>query len=1079
MAHNRGRPVKRMDLGGSEEEEGDADGRGFYMYTEGRTLLAKEEVVHLRRKKRRLEPSDLNDSLAEWMPVPDDNFNEDAARHPLAAAVDATAASILGKRKVYMSTVNPMSLFRPMLPFFLDELLRHEGLGDDLGNPHCAHCETVFDPANVTSPRIFKCSDCGEFLQCEGCCLLHHQRTPLHNIQEYNGSFWVDATLAKLGLVYQLGHGGFPCAFPDDRERDMTVIETPFIHRIRIRYCKCSKSDDADNLEQLLRNKWFPATVTDPATCATFRSLEAYRMFNVVGNLNVRDFITALERVTDTTSCTGMTWLPNRYKQFQRMARQWAFVKRLRRVGRGHDPSGVFATKLGETAVRCWPCPHDGRNLPEDWREVDAKYRFLYMLIIAVDANFRLKNRMRANEIDDPALGSGWGYWVEPKAYKKHIKKYVNETDVSTCIAFAALLQKDSRMTTGLRVSGVGGCVCARHECMLPNGLGDLQKGERYCNMDFIVMSALMGFALMLLTISYDIACQWKQTLPARMPRLPAAMQLPLEEVQVQCALPVWHAGSHNDDCKNANSLSFKVGVGKTDGEGVERVWSRLNPASFSTKDAGTGQRADVLEGKIDDHNLLKNLRQGETLQRKLVVALAERDRQITAFKEVNRTLSTDVRALWTKQIEEWLADSSKPNPYVLERKDCPTEAEVRLDVRKDEDALTATGRAPLHGRSATAFLTAGIQIEDAQRRISTELAGTVLVAADRENTIEEWRHAVLSKISKFRNLQKVYMPGAALAMAATEDGRDTDAAPAKAEKVKLFMPSDLATIDEDGAASACVPGLLGMEAKLRVGQCDNSLVGLRSRLHSKRFLIGFRNENIVGQVQATKARTLIGQVGEKVESYARRYRRGREALVALDGAERYPHLLELRPADVRLDGDDGESDAAARKKLAMIGAGRGARASGDAPGTSRRTMSWIWTAPGALDDAERRLHDSIRVEWSRARARKVRWTEEVLLLREEMRRVLRYLGWQVAWWRARVALRTDWSAEVAAGARAYALKQAAWHERLAGHFRTKWDITALAAAQRLVAVEGAELDDFFGQYEDEEEVITATTTTS
>jgi hypothetical protein len=46
---------------------------------------------------------------------------------------------------------------------------------------------------------------------------------------------------------------------------------------------------------------------------------------------------------------------------------------------------------------------------------------------------------------------------------------------------------------------------------------------------------------------------------------------------------------------------------------------------------------------------------------------------------------------------------------------DCPTETQVRLDVRKDEEALTAAGATPLHGRSATAFLVAGIQIEDAQ----------------------------------------------------------------------------------------------------------------------------------------------------------------------------------------------------------------------------------------------------------------------------------------------------------------------------------------------------------------------------
>jgi hypothetical protein len=148
------------------------------------------------------------------------------------------------------------------------------------------------------------------------------------------------------------------------------------------------------------------------------------------------------------------------------------------------------------------------------------------------------------------------------------------------------------------------------------------------------------------------------------------------------------------------------------------------------------------------------------------------------------------------------------------------------------------------------------------------------------------------------------------------------------------------------------------MEAKLRIGQCDNSLVSLRSRLHAKRFLIGFRNENVTGQIQATKARTLIGQVGERVEGYAKRYRKGQAALRALKGEATHPHLRELKPEDVRLDGDNEESDVAARKKLSMIGSGKGVRVPRNAPGTSRRIMSWIWTAPGALDQEEERLHD-------------------------------------------------------------------------------------------------------------------------
>ncbi|KAK7043451.1 CxC2 domain-containing protein, partial [Favolaschia claudopus] len=971
--------------------------RGIYLSYDGERR--KEELLNVSHKKRRLDPSSLEDQLAHWIPVPDDNFDEEEARAP-------QSDSNLGKRKTYLSTKNPMALWRPLMGDFLAELLRHEGLGDDTENPRCAHCTSPFNPRAIPPVRLFKCYECGQFLHFDYVNLTG-------NWKEWNGDYWVPCTLAKIGLIYQLGHGGFNCSFPDTTVHSLTVIEDPTIHEIRVRYCKCSKSDQADNLEQLLRNGWYPATVTDPGTCATFRSLEMYRLYSVVGNLNVRDFMTSVERMTDTTATSGMTWLPDRYKQFSRVSRQWSFLSRLKRAGRGHDPRGPEGTALGECAVRCWACPQDGRNLPDGWREVDPKYQFLYMLILAVDANFRLRNRIRVNEIEDPTLGPGWGYFVEPGSYREHLKKYVNEKEVSTCIAFAALLQKDTRLTTGLRVSGVGGCVCARHECMRPNGIGDLQKGERYSNMDFIVLAALAGFSLLWLTISYDIGCQWKQHFHERVKDLPAEIRLPLDDIKIQFGLPVWHAASHNEDCQNDNSLSFKRGVGRSDGEGVERFWSRLNGASFSTKDAGQGVRADTIESKIDDHNFLKNLGQGDTLERRLLVAIAERDRQVAAFKDVSKTIEKEVKESWRKMIKDWEADSTKPNPYVLSRRDCPTEAAVRLDVRKDEEALSG-GSAPLHGRSATAFLVAGIQIEDSQRRILTQLKGAAaLIAADQENKIQEWRHALLVKIAKFRSLQKVYMPGAAAVLEQVEAERDFDAPPPKAENVKLFMPSAMIHQTTD-PLNGCIPGLTDMEAKLRLAQCENSLASLRARLHAKRHLISFRNSNII--------------------------------------ADAYPHLRPLNPDDVQLDGDAEESDSAARKKLAMLGAGRGARAPRNAPGTSKRVMSWIWTAPGSLD--EEMMHESVRVEWSRSLARKTRWSEEVMLLREEMRRVLRYLGWQAEWWRRRVGLREDLALETLAGMRAYALKEAGWHDRLAEFFRNKWNVPAVTVAQRLLAEE-------------------------
>lgn len=129
--------------------------------------------------------------------------------------------------------------------------------------------------------------------------------------------------------------------------------------------------------------------------------------------------------------------------------------------------------------------------------------------------------------------------------------------------------------------------------------------------MDYILMSAVKGFGLQQLTISYDIACQWKKNFEERMARLPEDLRLELDTIDVETGLPVWHALAHEDFCASRNSLNYIPGVGRSDGEGVERLWSVLNGSSFHSKEMGLGNRADTIEDKLDAHNYQKNLGQG------------------------------------------------------------------------------------------------------------------------------------------------------------------------------------------------------------------------------------------------------------------------------------------------------------------------------------------------------------------------------------------------------------------------------------------------------------------------------------
>jgi hypothetical protein len=79
-----------------------------------------------------------------------------------------------------------------------------------------------------------------------------------------------------------------------------------------------------------------------------------------------------------------------------------------------------------------------------------------------------------------------------------------------------------------------------------------------------------------------------------------------------------------------------------------------------------------------------------------------------------------------------------------------------------------------------------------------------------------------------------------------------------------------------------------------------------------------------------------------------------------------------------------------------------------------------------------------------KARVHAARWREELILLEEEMRRVLEYCGWKARWWRERVTpvrpeSRGSISPELAEGLRAYALEQVHREEQWATRWERKW----------------------------------------
>ncbi|KAF9007366.1 hypothetical protein BDQ17DRAFT_1323975 [Cyathus striatus] len=107
--------------------------------------------------------------------------------------------------------------------------------------------------------------------------------------------------------------------------------------------------------------------------------------------------------------------------------------------------------------------------------------------------------------------------------------------------------------------------------------------------------------------------------------------------------------------------------------------------------------------------------------------------------------------------------------------------------------------------------------------------------------------------------------------------------------------------------------------------------------------------------------------------------------------------------------------------------------------------ISWIWLVPHAsskTNNDDDKMNESLRVEWAKSHARRDRQTEELLILKEEMQRVIQYFEWKTEWWKSLADVRTYESStgiDIKQGVKAYVLKQASICQKLAQSCADWW----------------------------------------
>ncbi|KAF9496443.1 hypothetical protein BDN71DRAFT_1482196 [Pleurotus eryngii] len=790
---------------------------------------------------------------------------------------------------------NPLLVWVSEIDSFVKEFLRLEGHSDlDSTTVICAGCDST--------EGTFRCPQCLDTcLFCQDCLM-------------WNGLFFEQHNLRALGLRIQLNHPpGDYCPIVDTTFKESFVI----ISLNGIFTCVAKSA-------QLLRARLFPATIVEPRTAATFEVLQLFQLLTFGSKVSGYEFYQSLIRLSSNLG----EIVPERYSAFMRIVREWRHIHLLKCSARGHDPTGVAGTKEGECAVLC-----------PAW---------IYSLFVAIDANFRLKRLAASSNVQDPGLNKGYAYFIDEKKYKSFLDATGNlpSEEPSTCNNYDAVKLATIRGGKGMTASGVGTIECSRHDMKCPLSVGDLQLGERYCNMDYLYFSSLQNHSPSFVVTSYDIACQWSRNLQARAASYPEELVGPrFNQLSIKYLVPKFHLYAHWNECQINYSFNLTPNVGHTDGESPERRWAAMNPVASSTKEMGPCSQRDTLDDHFGNYNWRKVISLHTSLLRKAQEALQMQAEHVKAFKAFSNALPTETTASFLKLIWAWEADSvNMTNPYEPTLQ-AISQAKIRLELAEEDTAAMARDQAnAVHdGISPGVFIAQGLELQDQQVRLQSDVKALSNNATDHQRT----------QIIEHQN--RLHWRILVSALRSSEAEGDTWV---NAEDLILYLPSEVVDV-------VSVLLIAEYEWRLRYGQAFDTLGDLRHR-YSR------------GQQHNTRSMMLVKNVQARVNTAVNKYLLGKAGWELV--------LRPLADADIRglRDGEDAASSE------------------------GWWTLSWIW-ATERTNGAELNegMNEALRIEWCKMRAQAQCWQEECILLSEEMRRVIQFHCWQAKEWETRALATT------------------------------------------------------------------------
>ncbi|KAI1784138.1 hypothetical protein LXA43DRAFT_1067045 [Ganoderma leucocontextum] len=445
--------------------------------------------------------------------------------------------------------------------------------------------------------------------------------------------------------------------------------------------------------------------------------------------------------------------------------------------------------------------------------------------------------------------------------------------------------------------------------------------------------------------------------------------------------------------------------------------------SSDSEMTLGSGH--DALDDLFGHQSWRKTTAMPAVLLSRINLAVHERALHVNTFKTLTCLIDSEHITKWHSMVKAWEADPKRaPNPYEANRCDLLQNA-LQAELTKQDAGKIREGAAGIQEYTVATMLMTGLRLEEQQHRLNADFALLGRHSSDfqRVKLLKE-RNELAGRIATFRDVQKLFTPIVDVWLPRFTT-RST------AETVPLLLPSALCAL-----GVTIHPDILDREWRLREAQAHDALAGLRVQLEVRASIFKYKNENAQVRKERvwwenTGSTSLIKSVNAEVGAAALRYRVAFSALssldVALDNRQGKHSLRELEDKDIQHISADDRS-------------------------CSNRKISWIWlTSDVNLQDVgeegKQHLHESLRIEWCKSRARALRWREQCKLLQEEMRRVIAFHGRKAEWWEDYVGRNYQEQPEYLEGANAYAYRQAAIRKAMGEHCRDAWRLVFVDVA--------------------------------